>query len=307
MLLVDDDRVGTKRVQRMVEKLGHATVAAHTWIEALRAFSAHEIDLVLMDAVMPTVDGFKLTRILRERATSYVPIVFVAGRSDEAARRRSFEAGADDLLAKPVDEVELALRIAGMLRIRDLTRALEEKTHALADMARRDALTGLLNRRALDEALPREIERARRYERDLTVLMLDVDHFKRVNDELGHEAGDRVLACLGKVLSEDLRLSDMAFRYGGEEMTVLAPETSAEGGLQLAERIRRAFAHESARASVAGSQSLSIGVASVRDVAGPIDDDGRVLVAAADHALYEAKRAGRDRCRRYAPAPVDGE
>lgn len=296
VLIVDDEKLGATQVAAMVQKSGHRTVLAHSWTEAIQRFAEHDVDLVLMDAVMPNVDGLKLTRMLRERSRSYVPIVFLTAQSDSKARRRCIEAGADDLLAKPVDELELYIRLIAMLRIRRLTRALEEKSRALGQLAKIDALTGLENRRMLDERLPKEVERARRYGRELSLLMMDVDHFKKVNDTHGHDVGDEVLVCLGGVLKGNVREADFAHRYGGEEFVVVAPETGLDAAVELAERLRAAFHRASGGASAAGAQTLSIGVASLASL--PEDADAPALQTAADAALYEAKRAGRDQVRR---------
>jgi diguanylate cyclase (GGDEF)-like protein len=293
ILLVDDDRAGAGRVRALVEALGYRALVACTWSEALQVFMTREVDLVLMDAIMPTVDGFKLTRMFRERSRLYVPIVFLTVLTDDEARRRSIEAGADDMLAKPVDEVELAVRLIAMLRIRRLVRALADKSNALADLARIDALTGLLNRRMLDEHLPKEVERAQRYGRSLSLLMVDVDHFKRVNDTYGHAVGDQVLACLGRMLREELRIADRPYRYGGEELVVIAPETTTEGAMVLAERLRVMAFERTAAASPAGSQTLSVGVATLASL--PPGADAQALREAADAALYFAKRSGRNR------------
>ena len=301
VLLVDDDRLGAHRVRALVEAQGHRVLLASSWSEALQTFMTREIDLVLMDAVMPTVDGFKLTRIFRERAHLYVPIVFLTGLADERARRRSVEAGADDMLAKPVDEVELSVRLIAMLRIRRLVRALADKSQVLADLARIDALTGLLNRRMLDEHLPKEILRAQRYGRSLSLLMIDVDHFKRVNDTHGHAVGDQVLACLGRILQDDTRVADRAYRYGGEELVVVAPETPTDGAIVLAERLRTVAAAQTASASAAGTQTLSIGIATLSSL--PPGADADALRAAADAALYFAKRSGRDRVAAHGQYP----
>lgn len=285
VLVVDDDRVGSKMVAAMIERLGHEVILAHEWTDALRVFKSQAIDLVFMDAVMPTVDGFKLTRIFRERSASYVPIVFVTGLTDQRARQRCVECGADDLLTKPVDEFELQIRLTAMLRIRRLTKALEEKSAMLAKMARVDALTGLLNRRALDERLPEEVARARRYDRPLCLLMLDVDHFKLVNDTRGHDAGDGILRGLGEIFRSTMRVTDGIFRYGGEEFVILAPDTDPSEAAILAERIRAAFQERS-------GETLSVGIACL---SGLVEDaDSEVLKLAADEALYVAKRGGRD-------------
>lgn len=292
VLVVDDERVGAAHVRRLIEAQGHRVLMAHSWSEALQSFMSNAVDLVLMDAVMPTVDGFKLTRILRERARTYVPILFLTGLRDDDARRRCVEAGADDLLAKPVDEAELRTRLVAMLRIRRLMLTLEQKNQALDALARVDALTGLLNRRALDEQLALELARSQRYERALSLLMLDVDHFKRVNDVHGHEAGDQLLAVLGATLRQSIRTSDRAYRFGGEELVVMAPETPSAGALTLADRLR-VRASAATQGMVTGPQTFSVGVATLSSL--PPDADARALRSAADAALYEAKRMGRDR------------
>lgn len=292
VLIVDDERLGARATADMVEALGHEPVLAHTWTSALQSFTRTPIDLVLMDALMPTVDGFKLTRLLREHATSFVPIVFITGLADREARERAAAAGADDLLTKPVDEVELRIRLSTMLRIRGLTQALEDRTRALDRLAKVDPLTGLLNRRVLNDDLPTELARARRYRRALSLFMLDVDHFKAVNDRHGHDVGDQVLSGLGELLRSTLREADRAYRYGGEELTVLAPETGSERALELAERIRAGFESTTLDAP-GGPQTLSIGVAEVTTFADA--PDAPTLIRAADRALYRAKRSGRNR------------
>src|SRR5690606_9270910 len=180
--------------RRLVEAQGHRGLVAHSWTEALQAFMSNAVDLVLMDAIMPSVDGFKLTRILRERARTYVPIVFLTGLTDDDVRRRCVEAGADDLLAKPVDEAELRTRLVAMLRIRRLMLTLEQKNQMLDALARVDSLTGLLNRRALDDQLSLEVARAQRSGRATRLWMIDADHFQRATDAHGHAVGDRLLA-----------------------------------------------------------------------------------------------------------------
>lgn len=286
VLVVDDDKPGSAQVAKMIEKLGHEALLAHAWTQALQLFTAHEFDLVLMEAVMPSVDGYKLTRILRERSGSYVPIVFVTGLSNATARRRAVDAGADDIIQKPVDETELSIRLVSMLRIRRLTKALEDKSEVLARAARYDGLTDLLNRRSLDERLPEEVARARRYGRDLTLMMVDVDHFKNINDTRGHDGGDEVLRTLARVLRSCARATDLVYRYGGEEFLILATETPAAGAVRLAERVRAAFA-------AATGETMSVGVASLSQLAANVD--GSALRNTADAALYAAKKAGRDR------------
>lgn len=301
VLVVDDDPAAAQAIERTVRELGYRVKTAASWVEALAAFSEGDVDLVLMDAVLPGVDGFKLTALLRARARSYTPVVFLTGLSDPQARRMGLAAGADDFLPKPVDPFELRVRLSAMLRIRTLTKALEEKTRRLARLAHVDALTGLGNRRAFDVEFPREVARAAQFDLDLSVCLLDLDHFKAINDAFGHPRGDRVLAVMGRVLARGIRSCDRAYRLGGEEFVVLAPETSASDCVVVVERLRDAF--ERACASVVPERrcTVSAGVASVGTLAVACPDP-RALLAAADDALYRAKALGRDRCVVASPA-----
>jgi len=307
ILIVDDDRLSSNVVAAMVQREGHVTFSANTWTEAVEVFSKEEIDLVLMDAVMPTVDGFKLTGILRQRTATYVPVVFITGLADSKSRLKGVESGADDYLVKPIEAIELRIRLMAMLRIRRLTRALEVRTHRLAQLANIDNLTGLLNRRSLEERLNDEVSQAILSETSLAALMIDVDHFKAINDRHGHAVGDVVLASVGQVLDETVRATDLAFRYGGEEFIVLCPETTARHAGELAERIRVLFRQRTEALSPAGLQTISIGVASTTDLG--LSKFSRTtefetgLLQAADRALYQAKNGGRD-CIVVAGAPT---
>ncbi len=292
VLVVDDDVPTASTVADTVRDLGHRVTVCNSWTEAVRAFGASEIDLVLMDAIMPGVDGFRLTKLLRARSTSYVPIVFLTGLSDRASREQGIAAGADDFLTKPVDALELKVRLTAMLRIRCLTRDLEARTRALARLASVDALTGVGNRRSFDEALPREIARASETGRPLSLLLLDIDHFKRVNDTFGHTAGDDLLASFGRLLAETTRSDDVPYRYGGEEFAIIARDTGFGSALTLGERIRGAFAALGDRGGRAGPQTVSIGICGTDQFLHRVD--AGALLAAADAALYRAKGGGRN-------------
>ncbi len=305
MLIVDDDKLSSRMVGLMVENEGHQTFIANSWTEAIETFAKEDIDLVLMDAVMPTVDGFKLTTMLRQRATSYVPVVFLTALKDSATRLRAIESGGDDLMTKPVDELELKIRLMAMLRIRRLTHALEVRTRRLAQLASIDNLTGLLNRRSLEEQLAEQVEEALSGGGPLCALMMDIDHFKRVNDTHGHDVGDIVIAGLSQVLDEVVRPTDLAFRYGGEEFVVLCPDTPLERAEELANRLRTIFRERTEAGSVAGRQTLSVGVSATSGLGLTAEcsnaDYEAALLRAADRALYEAKAQGRDRVVVFSP------
>jgi two-component system cell cycle response regulator len=297
VLVVDDDRASADAIAQTVAALGHRVTTSNGWTDALRVFGQSDVDLVLMDAIMPGVDGFRLTRLLRARSTSYVPIVFLTGLADRDARERGVAAGADDFLTKPVDTLELKVRLTAMLRIRSLTRDLEARSRALARLATIDALTGVGNRRAFDDVLPRELRAVGSQSRSAALLLLDIDHFKGVNDNFGHPVGDALLAFLGQLLDQTSGAGTQCFRYGGEEFAVLLRDTQATAALELGERIRRAFAKQSVQASVAGGCTLSIGVVSTEQFARV--PDGTAFIAAADAALYRAKALGRNCVCRY--------
>lgn len=287
ILVVDDELLVARRVAEMLRELGHEPRIATSWSEALAAFD-EQVDLVLLDLIMPAVDGLKLAGLLRQRQTTYTPIVFLTGRGDDATKERALDAGGDDFLVKPVTLLELRVRTTAMLRIRRLTLAL----HAQATV---DALTGVGTRRAFESALERRNTETRRYRRPFSVLLLDIDHFKLVNDNHGHDVGDDVLRSLGATLCSCVRGADQAFRYGGEEFAIILPETPSEGATALAERIRKVFRAVTTD-TVAGAQTLSVGIATATDE----DDAARALdttalLKQADTALYEAKDAGRDR------------
>lgn len=305
VLVVDDDPTSARAVTQHLQELGMIVQIAHSWGAALKQYQALQPDLVLMDAVMPDMDGFKLTHHLRARYRErYVPIVFLTGLDDLAARERGVMAGADDFLSKPVDPVMLRVRVRAMMRIRKLTAALEEKGRELEDLATRDQLSGVLNRRRFDESLLSEFSRSRRYEHSLSLLVCDVDHFKRINDDLGHSAGDEVIAFLGNLLSELKRGSDLAFRYGGEEFVLLLPETTPKNASALAERLRNQFFIRSAETS-AGTRTISIGVSGLEMLGAKAPAE--LLFRTADIALYRAKSSGRDRVCLFGDAPQDRE
>jgi two-component system, cell cycle response regulator len=296
VLVIDDDRASAQASAAQIRALGWDTTMCHTWTHALEAFARLDVDLVLTDAVMPTVDGFRLTRLLRERARSYVPIVFLTASSDHATRRRCEESGADDLLTKPTDPVELGFRLRSMLRIRALTRQLERQHRALQRLVYVDALTGIGNRRAFEDRIAEALEAHRGQDLPLSLLLLDIDHFKRVNDEHGHQLGDELLASLGAVLAAGTREHDVPFRYGGEEFAVLCHRTRSLDAVLVAERARNTFAQVTQTAPC-GPQTMSIGVCGTDQIEAAHAGD---LVAAADAALYRSKHEGRDRVRLFA-------
>jgi two-component system cell cycle response regulator len=223
-----------------------------------------------------------------------VPIILLTALDDPESRLRGFNAGADEVLPKPVHPFELKLRCRAMLRIQHLTEALLHANRRLRALARTDELTRLRNRRGLRTALAREFRRAARYRGALSLLCFDVDRFKDVNDRHGHAVGDRVLFQVAQALRTGVREVDVVGRVGGEEFVVVAPETPSKEALQLAERLRRAVADEVVHAPDGDDVrvTVSVGVATLAEVAA---DSPAALLAEADRALYRAKALGRNR------------
>jgi two-component system, cell cycle response regulator len=299
VLIVDDEPSVARAIARTVTQLGHRATTVHTWTEALRVFNHDDVDLVLMDAVMPVVDGFKLTRMLRGRSESYVPILFLTALSDHASRNQGIAAGADDFISKPCDPLELRARLTAMLRIRWLTRDLEDKTRALSRLASVDALTAIGNRRAFDAQLASHVERAKGSSSPVSLLLLDIDLFKSVNDTYGHAVGDGLLSLFGKLLRETTRACDMPFRYGGEEFAVLCPGTPPQEAVAIGERIRNRFCLRSREATRGDGCTVSVGLCGSDQL--DADFEPATLVKAADAALYRAKQEGRNCTVRFEP------
>jgi diguanylate cyclase (GGDEF)-like protein len=266
---------------------------------------------------MPELDGHKVCEILRREA-EYIPILMITSKAEAEDLVRGLGAGADDYIVKPFQPVELVARVKNLLRIRTLQKRLyfqnlelEAKNQQLVALAGQldeankelmllsvtDGLTRAYNHRHFQERLNGEFSRARRYGEPLSCIMIDIDHFKRVNDRYGHPAGDRVLVRLVDLLKEEIRSGDLVARYGGEEFVLLLPNTDAGSARHMAERVRERVEQEGL--SLQGADPLpvtvSLGVADYRPGGeGPIDTSEKLL-RAADAALYRAKADGRNR------------
>src|SRR5712692_2765029 len=304
-ILIADDREDNLRLLReWLSSQDHYVRCARDGREALDMARKEPPDLILLDKVMPELDGISVARELKkEERFSTVPIIVLTGREDTRRHTIFDETGADDLIMKPLTFEEVDTRVRTMLKKREVFRALEranaELRRANDRMARLitfDEKTQLFNFRHFTERLAEEFKRARRYGNHLTLLMLDLDHFKSVNDRHGHLAGDQVLKEFGQIMTRSARETDLIARYGGEEFGVLLPQTTAVQGQRLGDRIRRStevFVFNSGDVQGGVRITVSAGVATY-----PINDRIQApedLVRAADEALYRAKEAGRNR------------
>jgi two-component system, cell cycle response regulator len=296
LLLAEDEPLQQKVLQRVLTIAGYDVYTASHGDEAFDRLQREAFHILVTDWDMPGMDGATLCRRLREAPRSgYLYILMLTGHSATADLVAALEAGADDYIRKPPEVPELLARVNAGRRIIELERSLSAAHEKIQRLSITDPLLDIFNRRYLDEKLPEEIARALRYGRPLAVLMADIDHFKTVNDELGHQAGDQVLRAFAAQMRASIRQSiDWIARYGGEEFVLVLPETTVEAAACVAEKIRREC-EEGALPECPCVVTASFGVAGLM-TAGPganICADG--LLRAADAALYRSKRGGRNR------------
>jgi len=298
ILLAEDDPVTRMLMTRFLNKAGYEVDAVANGSEALDKMTARYYPMLVTDWEMPEMDGVALCKAVRNmQLDGYVYALLLTARDAKEHIIAGLEAGADDYLIKPVHEPELIARLNAGRRILNLEHSLRVANHRNRILSITDALTGAYNRRYLMEQLPRELERCRRYAYPLSVIMCDVDHFKKINDARGHAAGDDVLQQFVARAQKILRTnSDWVARYGGEEFLIVLPETPYAGAMHVAEKIRVLIA-SAPFATRAGDAMVtaSFGVASTGpcgpDIALKVD----TLIRTADECLYRSKEAGRDR------------
>jgi diguanylate cyclase (GGDEF)-like protein len=297
VLLAEDDPVARMLTARLLKKAGYEVVAVADGGAALAALAESFYPVVLTDWEMPVVDGLGVVAAVRGGDwPAYIFTILLTGRDSRESILAGLEAGADDYLVKPVDEAELLARMKTGWRIAELELRLRTAREEAVKLSLTDALTGVNNRRHLTDSLPGEVTRARRFGRPLSIVMCDIDHFKRVNDTFGHAAGDAVLRAFAALLEQKVRVDiDWVARFGGEEFVLVLPETDLAGAELAAERLRAAVA--ALEVSFEGHTirlTSSFGVAS----AGPLWPAGspaEQLLTQADLCLYSSKKLGRDR------------
>jgi len=296
VLVADDDGVTRAIVSSWLARAGYEVLAAADGDEALRLAHEREPDLLLVDVTMPGRDGYEVCREIQEQSATPPPVIFLTAHSQTNARVAGLDAGAVDYIVKPFASEELIARVRAALR----TKAVRD---GLAERAARDGLTGLFNRRELDVRAGEAAALAKRHGRALSCLLLDIDHFKSINDTHGHAAGDTVLREVAQRIRGSVRISDIVGRYGGEEFVVLLPETASDQGVTAADKLREVLAAAPVDVETATIPvRASIGVATWDDTMRTAAD----LYAAADGALYRAKELGRDRTELHDPLAARG-
>ncbi len=298
ILVVDDSRTQLDWLVQVLEREGFDVRTAGEGKDAIRKVRADPPDLVLLDMILPDMDGLEVLRIIKARPDEeFIPVIMLSVKSDLDSKVAGLRIGADDFLAKPFAEAEILARCAAMLRIKTLQDQLRRTQQKLAEQAITDELTGLKNRRAFDERLQEEFRRAQRYSDPVSLIMVDLDHFKNVNDRFGHHFGDLVLRGAAEQLRASTRDPDICARYGGEEFAVILPKTHLSGGalgggadLEAAGLAGVPGAGPAADGEpVRVTASLGIAFYPSKDVTTP-----DLLLRFADEALYRAKGAGRN-------------
>ncbi|MBV9659553.1 MAG: diguanylate cyclase [Acidimicrobiales bacterium] len=290
VLVAEDSSVIRAVLRRTLEQHAYAVIEADNGEAALSVCACTPPDTVLLDIEMPALDGYQvLTALKADPRLADIPVVFLTGRTDIEDIVEGLRLGAHDYLRKPFEPSELLARVSAAVRVKLLQDELKARNVELDRVSRRDPLTGLANRREIDERLEEAMSLARRRDEELAVLILDIDHFKGVNDTFGHEAGDHVLREFSSRLHRLLRTEDIAGRWGGEEFIVILG-TDLAGGSAFGERVRESIASTPfALGEVEIAVTVSIGCTTAKN------HDHESVVRRADQLLYKAKSTGRNR------------
>ncbi|MEB3339816.1 diguanylate cyclase [Okeania sp.] len=301
ILIVDDISTNLKLLRLILEPVGYNLTFAQGGHQAIEIIKGTKPDLILLDLMMPDIDGLEVCKLLKSKPKyADIPIIFLTASNEQEHIVNAFELGAVDYIDKPFKTAELFARIRHHLLLKHTIDELKstqiELEDALAEvqkLANTDPLTGVLNRRSLFNAAHQEFNRVRRYGPPFSILLMDLDNFKKVNDNYGHQVGDKALCTVVKTIQNTIRKVDFLGRYGGEEFIAILPETHGEQALILAERIRKTVANRVIKTDPGNLQlTVSIGVTtySVNDQS--IDD----MILRADQGVYQAKQQGRNQC-----------
>jgi diguanylate cyclase (GGDEF)-like protein len=290
ILIVEDEETAAGTLREYLDIVGYESLVANTPGEAIKALNTGNIDMVIIDIKLGGMDGLDLTAEVKKEHN--VDVIVMTGYSEEYSYESVINKGASDLIFKPIHFEELVLRIKRVLRERQLSQGQIEMMRKLKKLAITDGLTKLFNSRHFYNQLELEVDRSNRYAHALALLLLDIDNFKKYNDTYGHLEGDKVLVRLGQAIHTCLRSMDSAYRYGGEEFTVILPETKGEEALAVAERIRTVVENEnfSPRSDTKAPITISLGVTEFYP-----KEKIETFVKRADEAMYLSKDQGRNR------------
>lgn len=289
ILIVDDDAGIRDSMTAFIERAGYATYSADSAEQAIDRLKEHQMEVVITDIILPGMDGLDLTDIIKNDYD--IDVIVMTGYSSEYSYEEAINKGASDFVFKPVRYEELLLRLKRVIKERNLTRERERMLGKLQNLAITDGLTHLYNSRHFYHQLAVEVGRALRYKHHLALLLMDIDHFKRYNDKYGHLEGDKVLVRIAQVINSCLRGMDSAYRYGGEEFTILLPETTADEAMTVAERLRAAVSEETFTPSPEIDLTITVSIGVTEYLR---DEKKSSFVQRADQAMYLSKEKGRN-------------
>jgi len=289
VLIVDDDVAVRNTMNEYITTAGYESVAVSCAEEALALLEKKLFHVVITDIILPSMGGLDLTKIIKQDQDS--DVIVMTGYSDDYSYEEAINIGASDFVIKPVRLEELLLRLKRVLKERNLTKERIRMMEKLQKLAVTDGLTKLYNSRSFYSQLETEVDRFNRYKHPLALLLLDLDHFKDYNDNYGHLEGDKILVRFSQIIKSCLRANDTAYRYGGEEFTVILPETGGEEAGTVAQRIRAAL--EAERFSPVNGKAvkitISIGVTEYQS-----KEELSSFIQRADKAMYRSKQKGRN-------------
>jgi len=296
ILIIDDQHEVRKWIIEILREKGIFTkfYEASDGMEGFRILNSHDdIDLIVCDLVMEKFDGIKfLTLVSNTPKKKDIPVIMLTSVDKIEDKVKALESGAQDYITKPIDPRELVARIKVHLKLKITQDRLNEINQTLEYLSRSDPLTGVYNRRFLLETLEAEFERARRYSLKFSIILMDIDNFKEVNDRFGHIYGDKVLKQVAQILKEELRRHDILGRYGGDEFLIILPETDGIGAGMVGERCRKAISSGITFADEKYHLTVSMGVIAYPNPKIMTAED---MIRLADTALYEAKARGKNK------------
>lgn len=310
VLLVDDSQQARLSIKDALKGIFSVFVEADDGLSAIKAFVEEKPGFIITDIEMPSINGYRFISTIRNMEDGRdVPIIMLSGTKNSLKKKLTgFNLGASDFLIKPFENEELVARVKSLVRMRNLMDELKEKNTLLEKLAVTDELTGLHNRRHFFEALREQLSLGLRHNFKLACLLIDIDHFKRINDTYGHMAGDEILRKVGSLLASCKREGELLARFGGEEFIICLFNTDSENATLAGERFRNLIKSYSFTSALypALSITVSIGLAIYPQGAVISIDE---LIKAADDALYRSKSGGRDRVTLYewSPSPAENK
>jgi len=306
VLIIDDNKLIRQLATTLLSKKNYNVLTAENGEQGIELAQSFKPEVILLDVMMPEVDGYEVCKRLKSNdKTKNIPIIMVTSMTESIDKIKGLELGAADYVTKPFDHGELQARVATQAKMKNLWDELQEKNLILEELSKKDGLTDLYNHRHFHERISEEFKRAKRYKLPLCCVLIDLDHFKNVNDTYGHQAGDKILKSLAEIVVGNIREVDIAARYGGEEFALILPHIALKDAVIMANRIRTNVESEVFRFN-----DTNINITISMGVAGMLDNKAssyNELIRFADEALYAAKANGRNRVETYkksgAPRP----